>query len=199
MEYFREHLKMIRVFFAISIPEELREKLVLVQETLKTKCHSIKWVKRENVHLTLKFIGEIPEDKLAGLSIILKNVADRHSSFLAVAEGIGSFPTIKNPKVIWAGIKEGHEQIANISRDIEEKAKKIGFAAEEKPFTSHITIGRVNQKDRREKSQELTEGLSALSGWKGGPMKVNSLLLMSSILKREGSEYTIVSECKLKN
>ncbi len=183
----------MRAFIAIEINDEVREKLVEVQERIaKTKAAKIKFVEPENLHLTVKFLGEITGEQAEEIGRILAGIAKKHKKHRVRVRGIGVFPNPGYIRVIWAGI-ENDSGIKAIAEDVEREMRKLGFR-KEKNFVAHITIGRV--KFVRDKL-ELAAALKGLANEDFGEFEVNAVELKKSTLTPKGPIYETVARFEL--
>jgi 2'-5' RNA ligase len=187
----------MRTIIAIELPEEIRTILSNIQDELKQTQADIKWVKPENIHLTLKFLGEIEEDKALKIQLVLKEIAQKNSPLSLYLSGIGAFPKLQYPRVIWIGINND-QPVSGIAKDLEKELLKIGFPAETRPFSSHVTLGRVrsglNRKALIEKIEFLNKNLPSPQP----EFKVLSLTLFKSTLTPQGPIYEAIVSCSLK-
>jgi len=133
----------MRAFIALELSEGIRTELLRLQDELKKAGANVKWVIPDNIHLTLKFLGNIDESRLSEIENVLRPIADANSPFEINLFKIGAFPDINYPRVIWAGIDKGCSQAEEIARNIEGGLEKIGFPKESRPFSAHLTLGRV--------------------------------------------------------
>ena len=133
-----------RTFIAVNLNREIREHLVSLQNILSIPETKIKWVEKNNLHLTMKFLGYISLEQTELIKSELKEIASRYSPFIIrSSSNIGVFPTYKMPRIIWVGIKEGISELKELYNSIENKLSNKGFPRENKDFSGHITIGRV--------------------------------------------------------
>ncbi len=133
----------MRTFIAIELPQEIKDKLGRLQDKLK-KCRAdVKWVEPKNIHLTLKFLGEIKEERLNKINRIIEDIARNKFKFKVTLAGLGVFPSINHPKIIWVGIKDINNEIGLIAEELEEKLKSLDIPKEERQFLAHITLGRI--------------------------------------------------------
>ena len=174
----------VRSFLAIEIEKDLIPKISKVQDSFKETEANIKYVSKENMHFTLKFFGDVDEDKLEEIELTIKKVLKNHSSFDLTIEGCGNFPKPDIIKVIWIGIAK-NEAMINLQKDLDKEFKKIGFRKEKK-FISHLTIGRPrNQKNKNELKNIIKENKNV----KIGSMKVSKIHLKKSTLTPKGPIY----------
>jgi|YelNatPaOPRAMG01_1025707.scaffolds.fasta_scaffold27837_4 2'-5' RNA ligase len=127
----------LRLFIGIELPQDIKEGLTRIENTLKPRISNVKWVEKENFHITLRFLGEIKEETLKDIEASVEETANNYSSFNVSLSKIGRFPY-----VIWIGIEEGREVLANIAYTLEESLIRYNFPPADKPFSPHITLGR---------------------------------------------------------
>ncbi len=133
----------LRTFIAIDLASPLRQSLAHLQGQLKKTGADVRWVKPEQIHLTLKFLGDTPVEKIADIQTILEETLQNMPSFPINLQSLGAFPKIDSPQIIWVGIQTGDQLIAQLAQSIDEKLKPLGFPEETKKFSAHITLGRV--------------------------------------------------------
>ncbi|MBI4690412.1 MAG: RNA 2',3'-cyclic phosphodiesterase [Nitrospirae bacterium] len=180
----------IRCFIAIELPEEIKKDIDAHVERLKATGADVKWVKVENLHLTLKFLGSAPEKMIPDISRKLLEIAKQHNSFYIRMSGAGVFPNMKFPRIVWLGINDSDE-IKRLQRDIDESMKEFGFEPEDRDFSPHLTIGRVRSSRNKD---NLMKELTTLKDVDFGNIKVEKITLMKSELKTTGAEYFRLSE-----
>ncbi|MCA6212745.1 RNA 2',3'-cyclic phosphodiesterase [Thermococcus bergensis] len=185
----------MRAFIAIDVNDKVRQKLVGAQEKIeKTKSAKIKYVEPENLHLTLKFLGEITEEQAEDIKKLLEQIAKKHRKHIVRVKGIGVFPSYNYVRVIWAGL-ENDEEIKRMAKEIDDALFKLGFKRE-KDFVSHITIGRVKfVKDK----VELMLALKELANEDFGEFEVNAIELKKSTLTPKGPIYETIARFELQD
>jgi 2'-5' RNA ligase len=134
---------MIRAFLAIDLPASLRPVLSRAQEELKKSGADVKWVPPGNIHLTLKFFGNITEPQVEAISQAAARVAAGQVPFTLTLTGAGAFPSPKNPRVVWLGVGGDLNVIRDFHRRLETAFVELGFPPEDRPFAPHLTLGRV--------------------------------------------------------
>jgi 2'-5' RNA ligase len=187
-------LEKTRTFIAVNLNREIIEHLVSLQNILSITESKIKWVEKNNLHLTMKFLGYISLEQTELIKSELEEIASRYSPFIIrLSSTIGVFPIYKMPRIIWVGIKEGTNELKEIYNSIENNLSNKGFPRENKDFSSHITIGRVKfirdkanfiQMLKRIEVNNLTH-------------EVNSIDLMESKLTPNGPIYNITARFPL--
>lgn len=210
----------MRAFIAIELPEEIKQALGQLQQKLKATGADAKWVAPENIHLTLKFLGEINDTQLAKINAILDETARQNNPFQLRINSIGVFPKMElricegdirrspddtsgrrrmdSPKVIWVGVDKGDAESKKIVAQLEEKIAQIGIPKEKREFSSHITIARVRSSLNREK---LIQGLNNSAGYfLNDNLQFNTakITLFKSILTPKGPVYEVQAEASLR-
>lgn len=184
----------MRLFIAIEISEEIKTGLAKVVAKLKDAGADVKWVRPEGMHLTIKFFGEVDENRKDKIISSLEQVSEKKSPFTVTFKGLGAFPDLNRPRVVWAGIEKGREELKDISKELEASLSELGFSKEPREFSPHLTFGRV--KSNRNKNG-LVSALNAHNNFTLPQLNVDKINLIQSILKREGAEYRTVVSCKL--
>lgn len=184
----------MRTFLAVEIEPYIKNKIEESQEIIAdSESSNIKFVEVENIHLTLKFFGEIDEDKLEQITDILNKTLKNYKEYTIKVVNIGAFPNIYNPRVIWTGIKDKNNTTIKLIEDLDKKFNKIGFK-KEKNYVPHITIGRVKNISDKEK---LSQTLKNLKKKYHGKMEVKKIYIKSSTLTPSGPIYQNIKEFDL--
>ena len=180
----------IRSFIAIEIDENLKDKFLEIQQELLKIDFGFKLVAKENLHLTLKFLGNVKHEKLEKVKENLKEIFSDEKSFDISFSGIGCFPNLNNPKVIWIGVADGKENLVKCANKIEDKMARIGFKKEHE-FSPHLTISRVRAAKDKHKFQDLVKKYSNINFGKSRTNKIN---LMKSTLTPKAPIYEVLEE-----
>jgi 2'-5' RNA ligase len=188
----------LRCFIAIELPAEVKKGLRELQSRLRAENKApIKWVEPENIHLTLKFLGNVAASRVGEVSQAVTKAVAGTSPFSLKVEGLGVFPNSKRVQIVWVGVSGELERLAGLQRRIEAAMEGLGFAAENRRFTPHLTLARV----RDQATASEREGLGQLVGQTefdaAGEFRVESVKLMQSQLTREGPIYTALSSAAL--
>lgn len=187
--------KTIRAFIAIELPARIAQELEKIQDRLKDETNKTTWVKPENIHLTIKFLGDIETNKIDSIIKVLEDAAYNLSNLKISIRGIGAFPTIENPRVLWIGIKEDDTNISQLYNNLEHGLTALGFEREQRAFKPHLTLGRIKLLvDKRTLKQRL-ERLADISL---GNFEADSFYLFKSTLTPEGAVHTKLKEVELK-
>ena len=177
---------MIRAFLAIDLPASLRPGLARVQDELKKCGADVKWVPVGNVHLTLKFFGQIPEAKVLDITRAAGEIARWQPPFTLKVAGAGAFPSNKNPRVVWLGVHGDLDALAGFFRQLEAAFAGLGFPPEDRAFSPHLTLGRVRSPAGR---TELARCLATLPAAECAAFQVNEIILFRSNLSPQGATY----------
>lgn len=189
----------MRTFIAIELPPEIKEALAQLQEQLKASGADIKWVKPQNIHLTLKFLGDTNEKKIAPIMRILEETACNKPVFTIRVSSLGAFPGLNSIRVIWAGIDRGDAIACQIAKDLEGRIASIGIPKEKRPFSSHITIGRAKSGLNSDKLARDIEILGKALAGKNMEASVKKITLFKSTLTPGGPAYEALKAASLKN
>lgn len=188
---------LIRSFIAIELPELIQNQLRQVSAALRSAGRlPVRWLPVENIHLTLKFLGDIDAGKLRNLSDEMITLARHQPPFSLTIGGVGAFPSTRRPRVVWVGI-QAPPKLAELAQQMEQLGLKFGIEPEDRPFSPHLTIGRVQQHAVLEELQALTESLTTIKVGELGKLSVESICLFRSDLRSSGAIYTLLSRASL--
>jgi len=191
-------MSMLRAFIAIELPGDLQIEITQLIGRLKYKAgkSSVRWVSVENIHLTLKFMGDISFSAVATIQDLLNIEVALHQTFTLEIGRVGAFPNQKRPRVIWLGVDLPIE-LASLQRGIESALTKLGYPPEERPFSPHLTLGRVRENASTSELAALTSTLKDVKIGYLGKVSVDKIHLFRSDLKPGGSVYTRLSSAQL--
>jgi 2'-5' RNA ligase len=175
----------MRLFVALEIPSAVRENLAALLKSLGTVSPQTRWARPENLHVTLKFIGEAPETKLAAICSALASARSDQPVALDF-RGLGFFPDEKHPRVFWTGI-EASPNLKTLAADIEKAAERLGVPRERRPFSPHLTLARFEPPGLPEK---LRSAIQENAKREFGALRTSQFHLIESKLKSSGAEYT---------
>lgn len=185
----------MRYFIAIDLNEDIKKRIGELIERLKPSPMSVKWVKQENLHITVKFLGEVNKlSQIDKVKEILRDIASRMVPFHLNLSGTGFFPDEKRPRVLWVGIKESDELLWLFS-EVDKRLSLIGFSEEKRGFSGHVTIARFKDLHR---AGELIKDISTYKDIDFGSIGVKEIILMESILRPEGAIYKCVERFSFK-
>ena len=175
----------MRLFVALEIPSAVRENLAALLESLRVVSPQTRWVRPQNLHVTLKFMGEVPGTKLAATCSALAGVRSDQPVTLDF-RGLGFFPNEKRPRVFWAGI-DASPNLKTLAADLERAMEKLGIPREQRPFSPHLTLARFEPPGLLEK---LRSAIQENAAREFGSFRTNQYHLIESKLKPSGAEYT---------
>ncbi|MDI6731093.1 MAG: RNA 2',3'-cyclic phosphodiesterase [Candidatus Margulisbacteria bacterium] len=176
----------MRVFISIELNNTIKKKIGCLMDQLKKEPAPVKWVKVENLHITLKFLGWVDDQKIDSLVHIVADAVSGARRFKAKFENLEFFPNEKRPRGIWIGITEGTDQLNSLAGRLEEKLLNAGDKSETREFNPHITIGRVKENSGLEKLKQKITKLHAL---KFGKLLIEKISIMKSTLTPKGPVY----------
>jgi len=185
---------LIRTFLAIELPRPLLLKIEEVLGDLRSSQADVRWVNPENLHLTIKFFGNIDESKIEPIVQSVDRLVQETPAILLRVKGMGAFPNLRNPRVIWLGFSEGKESLNSFQKKLEREFKKIGFSPEERPFHPHLTLGRMRSSRGKE---DLLRRMERYREEEFGEIQAEKVILFKSDLRPSGPIYTPLREIRL--
>ena len=177
-------MRILRCFIALELPMEAQSELSQATAVLKGAGADVKWLEPENVHLTLKFLGEIPQSKVLQIGLALSKLKERRAIASRLGP-LGAFPVPHKPRVVWAGLDDGQGELKNLFETMEAEMAALGFEREERAFVPHLTLGRVRS------GQNLDELARLIAATRPEPVAFTfrALTLMKSTLTPSGPLY----------
>lgn len=191
-------MSVIRAFIAVNITREIGELLDNILRDLQRELSGVpvRWVPVKNIHITLKFLGDVSISNLDVLKKIIAAEAASHPSFEISAGELGAFPSMKRPRVVWVHVGAPHELDA-LQRAIDNETDRLGYPKEDRPFSPHLTIGRVSRNATSEDQRRLGAFLMNYKSGVVGPARVQEVFLYKSDLQPSGAVYTPLFSAKL--
>ncbi len=177
----------MRVFLAIELPQAVQARLAEVQRMLAEAGADVKWVHPRHLHLTIRFLGEIDEPQRHAVEQAARRVASQTPPISARVSGVGAFPSMRAPRVVWVGIEEGREGLVRLAERLEEALVQAGVQQEARPFEAHMTLGRVRSPRRQ---TELVERITQFAWSSPEPFVADQLTLFQSVLNSSGPTHT---------
>ena len=177
----------IRAFIALELPPSVISLLEKVQEDLKSLRVRAKWVKPENIHLTLKFLGNISPDDIDKIGGSMMDTVEEFAPIDLVAMGVGVFPGIQRPRVIWVGLGGQIQPLFAMQRVLEDNLADLGFKKEKRPFKGHLTLGRIRQTVNPTTIRQIMREYANLSSEE---FTASRIILFKSELKPSGAVYS---------
>ncbi len=187
-----------RLFVALEPPEPVRRRLAAVSEGIRRAAGKaagdVRWVADENLHLTLQFLGAVPEERVAAVQGVLAAAATSARPILLEVKGAGGFPNARRPRVVWLGLSGEVAELAHLAADLGRRLAPLGFPPEARPFAAHLTLGRSRDGGG---SPGLGGALAAAAGGEGLPWRAAELVLFESHLSPRGPRYQAVQRAPL--
>ena len=182
----------LRTFVAVEMAAAVRDAAVAVIDDLRKAEADVKWVARENMHLTLQFLGQVPADTINDVChAVTEAVAGAEPLELEI-RGLGAFPNARRPRTIWLGVAAGREELAAVQKRAQKALKKLGFKPEDRAFSPHLTIGRV-----RQSTPDLAEQIARRPDQPYGRSPIAEVVVFSSQLSLSGPSYTALCRAPL--
>ena len=192
-------MEQIRSFIAIELPREIKLAIARLQDKLKASGGApVRWVDPDNIHLTLKFLGDIDTGITGRIAAALEEAARGTHPFKVEVSGLGVFPNPRRVQVVWVGLTGELEKLGQLQKRIEDGLVPLGFPAEGRAFTPHLTLARVRDYAGPDERQKLGQLIEKTEFDVKYAIKVNTVQLMRSQLTREGPVYTRISTIELK-
>lgn len=185
-----------RTFLAINLGDAIRDRAKAVQAELAALGANVKWVEPRNFHLTLQFLGDLDDRDLAQLGRVVGKALGKIEPFRLALGGLGAFPNLRRPKVLWAGVTEGADDVMQLFQTLEAALLDAQlYRSEDRAYTPHLTLGRTAGE---EDGAILAPALANYRGWTAGMTMVDEVLLMASDFKRGGPDYSVLGRVTLK-
>ncbi len=186
-------METVRSFVAVDVPQEIKMELDGLIARLREAAPDIRWVRATNLHLTLRFLGEISRDSIGGLTAELEKGLKDFGSFEISLADIGGFPNLKRARVIWVGSGQGSERLYELAPLVEKSCRACGFGAADKTFSSHLTVGRVKFPKGHERLISLLDSLQ----YESPLFSVEEVVVFKSDLMPAGPRYTRLESIRL--
>ncbi len=184
-------MSVIRSFIAVDLPVRLDAALAKTSNQLQEMLNGlpIRWVPVENIHLTLKFLGDVSEQNIPRIKEIILAEAASHQPFEISVGGFGVFPNYNRPRVIWVGV-EAPDELLNLQRRIDMETARLGYAPDQRKFNPHLTFGRVSRNATPELIRKITNQLRSYKVGFLGAARIEDVSLFRSDLGPDGAVYS---------
>jgi 2'-5' RNA ligase len=191
-------MEWVRSFVAIELPEELKSELIELNRLLKSGGHpGVRWVDPRGIHLTLKFLGDVAVDRLDDITAALAKATQGISSFKLEVGGLGVFPNMRRVRVAWVGLSGEVDRLRQLQQRVESSLAEIGFPAESRGFTPHLTLARVREQVSPDERQSFGHFIESTDFKARHDIAVDTVFLMRSQLTRQGAIYSQLSSVEL--
>jgi RNA 2',3'-cyclic 3'-phosphodiesterase len=189
----------IRAFIAIELPAAILGEVDKVEAQLKPQLpqDAIRWVKADSIHLTLKFLGQVPSDQLGLITSTLRAAVAQFAPFVLEVREVGCFPDAHRPRVVWVGVKDDGHRLHALQRAVENAIAPLGYPTEVRDFTPHLTVGRLARDVRQIDQKKIGEVVQTAVIGSLGQWEVKQVALIRSDLKPNGAEYTLLVRAPL--
>jgi 2'-5' RNA ligase len=184
----------LRAFFCAELDGGLRGELDRITTALRQAPVKASWVKRENLHVTLKFLGEVEEDLLPELSAAVEESVAGTDPFDMALNGFGAFPSLRRPSVVWSGL-EANDKLSGVQEKLERAVEGLGFPREDRPFRPHLTLGRTRKRARPAEFAGFAEAVETLKYQ--DTFRVRAVDVMRSRLMPGGALYDVLHSAGL--
>ena len=183
--------ELIRSFIAIELPTTVKQELTTLEDLLKKRCPQVvRWVDPQNIHVTLKFLGDVDSDRVDEINMAIDEATQGMSPFHLELKDLGVFPNLNKVNIIWVDTKGDLDKLTYLQKQIESNMEQLGFAREDRDFTPHLTIGRVRDYVSPDDRKKIGQVLSQTAFASAQVITVNSVNLMKSQLTNTGAIYT---------
>lgn len=188
-------MRSLRLFLAFNLPVEVKEMLAAIQDRFKDSYRGVKWVEKDNLHLTIRFLGETEFAKIPGLIGAVRGAVENVAPFCVRLGRAGVFPSRGDPKVLWVSLEEDDGNLGIIRDNIEKAVSELGYLPEKRRFRPHITLARIRSCSKATLlSMHVRELWNSFTNIKG--IRVDSVELMQSELNRSGPIYTVLERIR---
>lgn len=185
----------VRTFIAIEPGEPIQAAGEELAHRFSKSVDGVRWVQKDNIHLTLKFLGDVEDRELHSVCKAAANVAKKVKHFSLAAKSVGAFPSNEKPSTIWIGATDKDQKLNQLHSSLEDALADIGFPVERRPFKGHLTLGRA--RSSRGGNPALSELIEQYADHEFGVIAVKELVVFSSELSRTGPTYTTIGRCPL--
>jgi 2'-5' RNA ligase len=185
----------IRTFIAVETSAVVRERALTLIDSLQLSAADVKWVGAHQMHLTLKFLGDVPAADTDGLCQTVAEVAQQFPPLELVVRGAGAFPDLHRPRTVWLGVAKGLEPLTHLARELEHRLARLGYPPEDRGFHPHLTLGRV--RGGGPAVRDLAQRIRDNADFEAGPTQVEEVVTFASELQRTGPTYTVLGRARL--
>lgn len=189
-------MEAIRTFIAVDLADRIKRRAGDMVERLRVAGAPVKWVEPSRMHITLQFLGNVSADEITTVCHEVGQAVQEIPAFTLHCRGLGAFPSMERPRVVWLGCTEGSEQLVQLHLAVAAAMERLGFPPEQREFHPHMTLGRIRR--GTPSLAQLSELIRANAEFDAGRSDVTEVGVYSSSLKRQGPEYTPLSRAPLR-
>jgi len=186
----------IRSFLAFEIPEEIKETVFFIYKGLKSSSLDVRWVKRENIHLTVVFMGNVKESDIESIGRAVEKTCNKYAPFKIRIKGAGVFSSLRNARVLWIGVEGDIERMSYFRDSLQKRLKPFGIKTENRKFSPHITVGRFRKGFNQ--TSKLKEVIDKFKDVISPETVLKELVLFKSELRPDGAIYTKLNSWPIK-
>ncbi len=184
----------MRCFLAIELPDAVRQRLAALQTQLRELDRAVRWTRPEQIHLTLKFLGDVPDPQIARVCEVVRTTLAARGCFELEVQGVGCFPPQGPPRIVWAGLAGPPAELVSMYESFEVAFGELGYPPEGRAFRPHLTLGRTRD---RSPVHAVRPALHGLVSFSAGAFTVRQLVLFESVLGRGGATHTPLMRAEL--
>jgi 2'-5' RNA ligase len=184
---------MPRLFVGVELSDQVRLLLEHLSKQMSEHVDDAKWIPRENMHITVKFLGDTPDAKIEAIKTVLYEVAERFRRFSITLDKPGCFPKPEKANVLWVGLRFGASELEALAKEVDASLSKLGYDTEKRAFRPHITVARIKTPAN---VCQLFDNLD-YSAIKGSVVNISALTLFKSVLSPKGAKYEVISRVPL--
>ena len=189
-------MSQIRSFIAIELSPSLRQHIEKIQNELKKATTDVRWVRSEGIHLTLKFLGAIDEERIDEIGDTIEGCLADKTVFAVTVGSLGAFPSREHPKVVWLGIEDESGVLLKVQQTIDRRLTSLGCTAEKRTFSPHLTLGRIKSPKGK---RTVRQRLATTEEYECGTFAVKEIFLFKSDLTPSGAVYTKLKSFALRS
>lgn len=189
-------MQTIRSFIAMPLEADVRRRAVRLIQRLQTPDDAIKWVPTDNLHLTLKFLGDVDNIRIPEICDVVRGVCEPYSPFELIFQGTGGLPKLERPRVLCAGVEDPSHSLVALVGELETALAELGFKPEPRDYRPHLTLGRTRSGSRRA-SDDVIERVRKEEHVELGKMQADSVQLIASFLEKTGPRYQVMDTIEL--
>jgi len=187
----------IRTFIAVEMPPRVKKRVGDLIDKLRVAAAEVNWVRPEHMHLTLKFLGDVPDTETPDICRVVREVANQFESFEIICRGAGAFPNSREPRTLWIGIEDGVDELKRLQAAIDEAFQsQLGFGKEQRGFHPHLTIGRVKREAPGSRG-ELASLLEQHAHFDADLAVIDEVVTFASFLDRKGPTHEVLDHAEL--